>query len=40
MSKFIYVFQEKVAKRLTKEGYELCKKDEKNQIWIFFNKRL
>ena len=38
MSKFIYVFTEEAMKRLTKEGYELCRKDEKNSIWIFFNK--
>ena len=38
MSKFIYVFSEKDAKKLTKRGYELCKVDEKNQIWVFFNK--
>lgn len=38
MSKFIYVFTAKDAKTLKKRGYELCKVDDKNQIWIFFNK--
>lgn len=38
MSKFIYVFTEEDAKKLKKRGYELCKVDEKNQIWIFVNK--
>ena len=38
MSKFIYVFEKKAAKDLSKRGYELLKKDEENQIWIFVNK--
>ena len=38
MSKFIYVFDEKAAKDMKKNGYELLKVDEVNKIWIFINK--
>ena len=38
MNKFIYVFNEKDAKKLQKRGYELCKVDGQNDIWVFINK--
>lgn len=38
MSKFIYVFNDKDAKKLLKRGYELCRNDDRNQIWVFVNK--
>ena len=38
MNRFVYVFTAKDAKTLKKRGYELCKVDEKNQIWVYFNK--
>lgn len=38
MAKFIYVFEKRAAKDLEKRGYELLKKDEQSQIWIFVNK--
>lgn len=38
MSKFIYVFEKKAAKDLTKRGFQLLKMDDENQIWIFANK--
>lgn len=38
MSKFIYVFSQKDADKLKKRGYEFCKYDERNSIWIFMNK--
>ena len=38
MSKFIYVFNKKDAKQCAKEGHELLKHDEANDIWIFINK--
>lgn len=38
MNKFIYVFEKRAAKDLKKRGYELFKYDERNDIWIYFNK--
>lgn len=38
MGKFIYVFTKEAVKDMKKRGYELLKKDEKNQIWVFANK--
>ena len=38
MSKFIYVFNNKDAKKLLTRGYELCRNDDRNQIWVCVNK--
>ncbi len=38
MSKFIYVFTKEAMKAFKKEGYELLREDEQNQIWVFLNK--